>query len=43
MLWESFAPQVPFYVPLVGTLLLLPVMWIKFKLPKPDAGQEASP
>jgi MFS family permease len=34
MLWERFSPQVPFYVPLVATLLLLPVMWVKFKLPK---------
>jgi MFS family permease len=33
MLWERFAPQVPFYVPLVATLLLLPVMWLKFRLP----------
>jgi len=32
-LWERFAPQVPFYVPLVATLLLLPVMWVKFRLP----------
>ncbi len=33
VLWERFAPQVPFYVPLVATLLLLPVMWFKFRLP----------
>lgn len=40
-LWERFAPQVPFYVPLVATLLLLPVMWIKFRLPDvPDAEGE---
>jgi MFS family permease len=42
MLWERFAPQVPFYVPLVATLLLLPVMWLKFRLaddqsPGPEA------
>jgi MFS family permease len=40
MLWERFAPQVPFYVPLVATLLLLPVMWLKFRLP---AGQSPGP
>jgi len=34
MLWERFSPQVPFYVPLVTTLVLLPVMWAKFKVPK---------
>jgi MFS family permease len=31
MLWERFSPQTPFYVPVVATLLLLPIMWIKFK------------
>ncbi len=36
VLWERFGPQVPFYVPIVATLLLLPVMWIKFKLPKTE-------
>jgi MFS family permease len=33
LLWERFAPQVPFYIPLVATLLLLPIMWLKFRLP----------
>jgi DHA1 family multidrug resistance protein-like MFS transporter len=42
VLWERFAPQVPFYVPLVATVLLLPVMWIKFKLPPPPARQDES-
>lgn len=36
-LWETFSPQVPFYFPLVATLLLLPVMWIKFRLPAHEA------
>ena len=31
VLWEKFAPQVPFYAPLVATLLMLPIMWIKFR------------
>ncbi len=35
-LWESVNPIFPFYIPMVSLLLLLPVMWIKFKLP-PDA------
>jgi MFS family permease len=42
MLWERFSPQVPFYVPLVTTLLLLPVMWRKFKLPKAEPEEETS-
>jgi MFS family permease len=32
-LWERFSPQIPFYFPLIATLLLLPIMWIKFRLP----------
>jgi MFS family permease len=31
MLWERFSPRLPFYFPLVATLLILPVMWIKFR------------
>jgi len=42
MLWERFSPQVPFYVPLVTTVLLLPVMWVKFKLPKDKNSEETS-
>jgi MFS family permease len=38
-LWERFAPQVPFYVPLVGTLLLLPVVWFKFRLPRASSSE----
>jgi MFS family permease len=37
MLWERFAPQVPFYAPLVATLLLLPIIWVKFRLPRAAA------
>jgi MFS family permease len=32
-LWTRFGPRVPFYVPVVVTAFLLPVMWIKFKRP----------
>jgi hypothetical protein len=34
MLWENFGPKVPFYVPLTAMLLMLPIIWIKFRLPK---------
>lgn len=43
MLWKRFSPQLPFYIPLVSTLILLPVMWLKFRLPKditPEAERE---
>lgn len=33
-MWEKFGPRVPFYVPLVAMMLMLPVTWFKFKLPK---------
>lgn len=41
MLWERVSPQFPFYIPLVATLLLLPITWLKFKLPPrgPGAGE----
>ncbi|MFP4345124.1 MAG: MFS transporter [Anaerolineales bacterium] len=32
LLWQRVSPQFPFYVPVVATLLLLPVMWVKFNL-----------
>lgn len=38
-LWERFSPQIPFYFPLIATLLLLPVMWIKFRLPQQKAAE----
>jgi MFS family permease len=44
-LWESVSPIFPFYVPLVAMVAMLPVMWIKFKLPsepKEDTGEDGS-
>jgi MFS family permease len=32
-LWEAISPIFPFYVPLVAMVAMLPVMWVKFKLP----------
>jgi MFS family permease len=31
MMWERFSPRLPFYFPLVATLITLPLIWIKFK------------
>ncbi len=41
LLWKQFGPQVPFYIPVIFTVALLPVMWVKFKLPakNPDAAR----
>lgn len=33
-LWQKYSPRVPFYVPLVTMMLMLPVIWFKFKIPK---------
>ncbi len=40
LLWENLGPKVPFYIPLVVMMLMLPVIWAKFRLPKNghDAG-----
>jgi MFS family permease len=37
LLWQRFGPAVPFFVPMVALLALLPVMWAKFKLPAAPA------
>ncbi len=39
-MWEKFGPQVPFMVPVIATVLLIPVMWVKFKLPKVEEKEE---
>ena len=36
-MWERFGPRVPFFVPLVAMLLMQPVIWFKYKLPKTSA------
>ncbi len=36
MLWETFGPRMPFYVPLTAMLLMLPVTWVKFRTPKAE-------
>jgi MFS family permease len=44
-MWEKFGPRVPFYVPLVAMMLMLPVTWFKFKLPRNNGkpSQEEAP
>ncbi len=37
-LWESVSPIFPFYIPLVAMVLMLPIMWVKFKLPSEGEG-----
>jgi len=32
-LWDAVSPIFPFYIPLVAMLVMLPMMWAKFKLP----------
>ena len=33
LLWEKVSPIFPFYIPLLALLAMMPVMWVKFKLP----------
>mgnify|MGYP001251382592 CR=1 FL=1 len=37
LLWETYGPKVPFYIPLTAMMLMLPVIWFKFRLPKAEA------
>jgi MFS family permease len=40
MLWNRFSPTTPFYVPAIVTLLLIPLIWIKFRLPEKESPRE---
>jgi MFS family permease len=40
MLWDKFGPRVPFYIPLAAMMCMLPLIWIKFKLPKTNGKTE---
>jgi hypothetical protein len=33
MLWDKVNPIFPFYIPLIALLAMMPVMWVKFRLP----------
>ena len=37
-LWDAVSPIFPFYLPLVSMLAMLPLMWVKFKLPSKKEG-----
>jgi MFS family permease len=38
-LWERVNPRAPFYAVALATLALVPIIWVKFKLPKPEPVQ----
>jgi len=40
-LWETFTPRMPFLVPMVALIVVLPIMWFKFKLPAGKSSTEA--
>jgi MFS family permease len=50
-LWERYSPQTPFYFPLFALLGLIPIVWLKFRLPErkqpptapSSSAREASP
>lgn len=41
LLWETYGPKVPFYIPLTAMMLMLPVIWFKFRLPKAEVEEPA--
>lgn len=41
LLWETYGPKVPFYIPLTAMMLMLPVIWFKFRLPKAETEEPA--
>ncbi len=43
LLYTNFSPSVPFIIPIIAITILLPIMWIKFKLPKSTKEPEPSP
>jgi hypothetical protein len=34
---------VPFYIPLIAMMLMLPIVWLKFRLPKTPDAEEPAP
>lgn len=36
-MWERFGPRAPFFVPLAAMLLMQPIVWSKYKLPKTNS------
>jgi MFS family permease len=38
-MWQRFGPRVPFYVPLVAMLLMQPIIWFKYRLPKTNGAE----
>jgi MFS family permease len=39
VLWDHFSPRTPFFVPVMITLVLIPIIWVKFKLPDQENSQ----
>ncbi len=39
LMWEQFGPQSPFYVTFVGLLLMVPIAWFKFNVPKTETAK----
>lgn len=42
-LWETFTPQMPFWVTAVACAISIPIAWVKFVLPKVKKGEQKSP
>jgi MFS family permease len=42
MIWQTYGPKVPFYIPLIVMIMMIPVIWTKFRLPGKDVSKETS-
>ena len=40
-LWERFTPQTPFWVTAIACILIIPIVWFKFVLPKGKPAAES--
>ncbi len=43
LLWANFGAQVPFYMMVGSLLLLVPIAWFKFRVPKDGQAEEITP
>ena len=42
MIWQTYGPKVPFYIPLVVMVMMIPVIWTKFRFPGKGAEENTT-
>jgi MFS family permease len=43
IMWDKISPQAPFVVPIIGIILIAPLVWMKFVLPKEQVVEDLQP